>query len=212
MCRRVEIGRVNCLTKCVCAACARSDLHGAPRDPSRCPRKPCRLHLRPGSTPPGILRLPLFGRRAPTRQAASSTHRPGVHTPRTLGPRRSGATMTARSERTTERTDAHGRVTPVTETGKPTPRTKRTTATSAPSTLSTPRTRQRQQQSGARRTDTSGSTTVGKTRWERMSKSDLTLARLGELLAHEKAAANASPQTLRWYRGTLRRYSEWLAS
>src|SRR5262249_38334895 len=147
-------------------------------------------------------------RRAPTRRAASSTHRPGVHTSRIWGPRRSGATMTARSERT----DAHGRVTPtpVTETGKPTPRTKRTTATSAPSTLSTPRTRQRR--SGARRTDTSGSTTVGRTQWERMSKSNLTLARLGELLAHEKAAANASPQTLRWYRGTLRRYSEWLAS
>jgi len=54
--------------------------------------------------------------------------------------------------------------------------------------------------------------TAGKTRWERMSKSDLTLARLGELLAHEKAAANASPQTLRWYAGALRRYSEWLAS
>ena len=45
-----------------------------------------------------------------------------------------------------------------------------------------------------------------------MSKSDLTLARLGEQLAHEKAAANASQQTLRWYRGTVRRYSEWLAS
>jgi site-specific recombinase XerD len=45
-----------------------------------------------------------------------------------------------------------------------------------------------------------------------MSKSDLTLQRLGELLAHEKAAANASKQTLTWYTGTLRRYSEWLAS
>lgn len=122
--------------------------------------------------------------------------------------------MTARSERTqrTQQTDAHGRVTPipVTETENPTPRTKRTTATSAPSTPSTPSTRQRRR--GARRTDTSGSTTAGKTQWERMSKSDLTLARLGELLAHEKAAANASQQTLRWYRGTLRRYSEWLAS
>jgi site-specific recombinase XerD len=45
-----------------------------------------------------------------------------------------------------------------------------------------------------------------------MSKSDLTLERLGELLAHEKAAANASKQTLTWYTGTLRRYSEWLSS
>ena len=45
-----------------------------------------------------------------------------------------------------------------------------------------------------------------------MSKSDLTLERLGELLAHEKAAANASKQTLTWYTGALRRYGEWLAS
>lgn len=60
--------------------------------------------------------------------------------------------------------------------------------------------------------DTPSSTTVGKTKWERMSKSDLTLERLGELLAHEKAAANASKQTLAWYTGTLRRYGEWLDS
>jgi hypothetical protein len=45
-----------------------------------------------------------------------------------------------------------------------------------------------------------------------MSKSALTLEHLGELLAHEKAAANVSEQTLTWYTGTLRRYSEWLAS
>lgn len=106
----------------------------------------------------------------------------------------------------TARSDTHGRVTPTPITEKPTARTKRTTATSAPSTPSPGRAR------GPRRTDTSGSTTVGKTQWERMSKSDLTLARLGELLAHEKAAANASKQTLTWYTGALRRYSEWLAS
>jgi len=45
-----------------------------------------------------------------------------------------------------------------------------------------------------------------------MSKQDLTLERLGDLLATEKAAANASKQTLTWYVGTLRRYSAWLTS
>jgi integrase/recombinase XerC/integrase/recombinase XerD len=43
-----------------------------------------------------------------------------------------------------------------------------------------------------------------------MSKGALTLERLGELLAYEKAAANASQSTLAWYTGTLRRYGEWL--
>lgn len=94
----------------------------------------------------------------------------------------------------TARSDTRGRA----SDEKPTKLTKHTTKSS---------TRQRQ-----RKSDTPGSTTVGKTQWERMSKSDLTLERLGELLAHEKAAANASKQTLIWYAGTLRRYGEWLVS
>ncbi len=102
----------------------------------------------------------------------------------------------------TARSDIHGRVTLTSINEKPTQRTKYITA-------STPNARRRR---STQSSDASGSTTVGKTKWERMSKNDLTLDRLGELLAHEKAAANASKQTLIWYTGTIRRYGEWLAS
>lgn len=51
---------------------------------------------------------------------------------------------------------------------------------------------------------------TGTTWWGRMNKQDLTLDRLAELMAREKAAANASRQTVTGYLGTVRRYGAWL--
>lgn len=43
-----------------------------------------------------------------------------------------------------------------------------------------------------------------------MQKSQLSLARLSELLVTEKAASGQSGPTLIWYAGAIRRYTEWL--
>lgn len=51
---------------------------------------------------------------------------------------------------------------------------------------------------------------TGKTRWDRMRKDDISLAQLIELLANEKAAGGKSAQTVTWYTGAIRRYSDWL--
>ncbi|HEX2348889.1 MAG TPA: hypothetical protein VHI51_10700 [Ktedonobacterales bacterium] len=51
---------------------------------------------------------------------------------------------------------------------------------------------------------------AGKTRWERLRKDDLSLSQLSDLLATEKAASGKSAPTVTWYRGAIRRYSDWL--
>ncbi len=43
-----------------------------------------------------------------------------------------------------------------------------------------------------------------------MRKDDISLAQLTELLANEKAASGKSGQTVIWYTGAIRRYSDWL--
>lgn len=50
----------------------------------------------------------------------------------------------------------------------------------------------------------------GRTRWERMQKTELSLLQLGELLITDKAYGGKSSQTVVWYEGAIRRYAEWL--
>jgi len=50
----------------------------------------------------------------------------------------------------------------------------------------------------------------GKTRWERMQKTQVPLAQLAELLSSDKAAGGKAGPTLIWYGGAIARYAAWL--
>jgi integrase len=58
--------------------------------------------------------------------------------------------------------------------------------------------------------DSAQGRTPGKTRWERMERSSLTLERLGALHAAAYRAENKSERTVQWHLDAIKRYGAWV--